>query len=688
MALSIQDYLDEMLQEVSRIAEASGNLINESFTGYVAELLIETGELRDYSHTPFTGQRGLAVDGYDSDPKDTDDVLTLVISDYVHSSPSGTLTRTDMDALFKRVTNFVAKSLDEDFRFELEPTSPVYELADLIAARWSYIEKIRVILVTNKLLSTRIDGRDHGVIEGKRVTYSVWDLGRFYQLETSGSGREELVIDLIEEFGDGLPAIDANLADSGYQSYLVVVPGPQLAAIYDRWRDRLLEQNVRVFLQARSSVNRGIRETIRQQPEMFFAYNNGLSATAESVDVRETHRGLQICAIRNLQIVNGAQTTASVHAARKTDPKQLERVSVQMKLSIIPPERSNEVVPKISEYANSQNTVSKADFFSNHPFHVQIENASRRIYAPSVDGTFRQSKWFYERARGQYLDTRGDLTGARRSQWDLEYPKAQLFTKTDLAKFDTVWRMLPHEVSKGAQKVFQNFAGYIEGEWERNEAGFNDQTFRDYIAKVIVFRSTERLVSKASWYEGGYRANIVAYGISKLAREIGKMGKSLDFDKIWRSQSISEGLAEALLSCSMAAQDIILNPVNVRNISEWAKRSECWDALRETRIDLPASLDQALIDKDKETERRGDGVKFGKIDLGINAQVRVMKAGPDYWNQVRDWGNEYRLLGGKDLGILKVATTSGKFPSEKQSVYLVDLVEKLGKEGFPFADKL
>src|SRR5690606_6851218 len=118
-------------------------------------------------------------------------------------------------------------------------------------------------------------------------------------------------------------------------------PGVQLAAIYERWGARLLEQNVRSFLQARGGVNRGIRNTIENEPEMFLAYNNGIAATAESIEVVEDGNAQQVTAIRNLQIVNGGQTTASIHAASRRGV-DLSRVFVQMKLSIVDPERADE----------------------------------------------------------------------------------------------------------------------------------------------------------------------------------------------------------------------------------------------------------------------------------------------------------------------------------------------------------
>ena len=218
------------------------------------------------------------------------------------------------------------------------------------------------------------------------MTFSVWDLTRLHRFASSGTGREDVLIDLEADFGGPLPALPAHLTEADYEAYLVVVPGAQLAAIYDRWGARLLEQNVRVFLQARGNVNKGIRNTLEYNSEMFFAYNNGITATAEAVEIGREGGGI---------VLTGLRTFRSSTAARPPHPfmRRAERrtsssnVFVQMKLSIVDPERAMEIVPKISEYANTQNRVSAADFFANHPFHIRLEEFSRRIFAPSPDGT-------------------------------------------------------------------------------------------------------------------------------------------------------------------------------------------------------------------------------------------------------------------------------------------------------------
>ena len=145
---------------------------------------------------------------------------------------------------------------------------------------------------------------------------------------------------------------------------------------------------------------------------------------------------------------------------------------------------------------------------------------SRRIHAPSPDGTFRESKWFYERARGQYADARAGLTAAQRRKFDIENPRRQLFTKTDLAKFVNVWEGRPHEVSLGAQKNFAAFAKRVlvrhwqtrpltdfnEGVVSRSDCqgdrlqGHRAAGFRPALVPGRVSRQHRRLCHRQDWH--------------------------------------------------------------------------------------------------------------------------------------------------------------------------------------------
>ena len=682
MPIDIAEYHEELFQEVHSRADAEGRFVEDAFFDVRTEPLIDAGELETADRVHHISPRGIRVDGYGGDPVNSDAVLSLIITDFSQSEEVATLTATNMNATFKRLSNFLDRSLDEAYRNSLEESAPVFGLADLIAGRWTSISRVRLFLVTNRVLSSRVDGRDAGQLRDIPITYSVWDLGRLYRFTTSGHEREDYMVNL-DEFGGPLLVLPAHMQQADYESYLAVFPGRQLARIYERWGARLLEQNVRVFLQARGNVNRGLRNTITNNPEMFFAYNNGIAATAESIETVESANGLLLTGMRNFQIVNGGQTTASIHAALRNKEADLDQVFVQMKLSIVNPDRALEIVPKISEYANTQNRVSAADFFSNHPFHIRMEGFSRRLYAPSKDGTFRQSKWFYERARGQYQDARGRLTQTERRRFDLEYPKPQMFTKTDLAKFLNVWRDKPDVVSKGAQKNFADFASSVGREWNRHSDGFNEVYYREAIAKAIVFRSVERLVTEQTWYQGGYRANVVAYAISKLAHDVAQRGGSINFERVWRAQGVSPGLRDALVVSAKAVHDVIVNPpAGMRNVTEWAKQQACWHRVMSLQVAWPESLETELISSAERDEVKRTAVKDQKMLNGIEAQTVVVQAGPALWSDVKVWGMSKGLLSPDDQGILDVAISiPDKVPSEKQSLRIIEILRRLRNEG-------
>ena len=682
MSINMGEFYQEFFQEVHGIADAEGQLVEDAFFDQMCSHLIDTGELETADRAYFSA-RGFQIDGYGGDPIETDNVLNLIISDFSPSTEITTLTQTEMDAIFKRSLNFLNKSLDPSFRDSLEETSPAFGIADLIGSRWNSIEKIRFFLISNRVLSSRIDGREAGEYDGKPVTYSVWDLGRLHRYVFSGMAREEVNIDLEKEFGQSLYALPAHLSNAGYHSYLVVVPGSLLASVYDRWGARLLEQNVRVFLQARGNVNKGIRNTIDNNPEMFFAYNNGITATAVDIKTQVTSDGLQIKQIKNLQIVNGGQTTASIHLAKRKNV-DLSKVFVQMKLSIVDPQIADDVVPKISEYANSQNRVNAADFFANHPYHVRMEEFSRRIYAPSPAGTFKESKWFYERARGQYNDARNKFNpkSSEQKKFDSDYPKRQLFTKTDLAKFINVWEGKPDTVSKGAQRNFADFAANIGKEWDKNPNYFNEMYYQHIVAKAIVFRKVEKLISEQEWYQGGYRANIVAYAIAKLGLETDGL---VNFNNIWRKQDITQNMSEALATISKAVHDVIIAPpTNMRNVTEWAKKQACWKRVQELRIDLPIRFKKELVTKDEKKADQKSAVKEQKMLNGIEAQAAVVNAGSNFWKEVKEWGEVKKVLTNKEISVLSVAERlPNSLPTEKQSVLLLKTLHSLNEEGCP-----
>jgi hypothetical protein len=682
----LEEYHQSLIADIRREADASGVLMVEAFFDRMTERLTEAGELevadRAYYQSGEGGKK-LRIDGYAGDPRNSEGVLGLIVCDFVDSDKIQTFGKGDVPPILNPLIRFLKKAKTEEFRDSLNEANPAFQVSDLIITTWSHVTKIKLILISNRQYIGRDDTVKLAEIGEVPITWSVWDLARFERFDRSGQAREDMVIDFAQDFGGPLPALKASQTGAALESYLLIVPGEQLAAIYDKWGARLLEANVRSFLQARAKTNKGIQKTIKDAPELFFPYNNGLSATADAVSCVRTDEGLAIASIGNLQIVNGAQTTGSIHAGLKSAKDQLPQVFVQMKLTVVPPDRSEDIVPKISEYANTQNKVNAADFFSNHPFHIRIEQFSRDIIFTAREGERHDTKWFYERSRGQFINARTRLTAAQQKKFDLEFPKAQLFSKTDLAKFEFSAAGQPHIVSRGAQKNFAEFAKDIGEAWSKSDMKYDELWYRRLIAKAIIFRKLESEVPKQSWYEGGYRANIVTYAMAKVFHDTNGEKQVLDLDAIWKRQAVPEALQHALMLAAAEAHHVITHPPSgVRNMSEWAKQQACWNGLKGRKLDYGSEFDGCLILTEiARTSEREQRKRNGEIE-GISVQSEVVNRGPGFWEALLARGVAERKLTPKDQQILKVcASMPRQLPSELQSKHAIGVLERMIEQG-------
>jgi AIPR protein len=681
----VEEYHQSLMADIRREADASGIFPVEAFFDLMTERLTAAGELdvadRAYYQSGEGAQR-LRIDGYAGDPRDSEGVLGLIICDFADSEDVQTFDKVNVPPILNPLIRFLKSALTEEFRDSLNEANPAFQISDLIITTWSQVTKVKLILVSNRQYTSRDDAVKLQAFEDVPVTWSVWDLAVFERFDVKG--KDEVEINLEAEFGGTVPALKGSQSGSALESYLMIIPGPQLAAIYDRWGEKLLEGNVRSFLQARAKTNKGIQKTIKDAPELFFPYNNGLSATADAVNCVQNENGLAIASISNLQIVNGAQTTGSVHAALKSSKEQLSQVFVQMKLTVVPPDRSEEIVPRISEFANTQNKVNEADFSSNHPFHVAMQDFSRSVIFTAREGERHDSKWFYERSRGQYINDRPKIRGASQSKFDIEYPKPQLFAKTDLAKFEFSATGQPHWVSRGAQKNFAEFAKAIREAWSKSSGTYGDLWYRRLISKAIVFRWLETQVPKQAWYEGGYRANIVTYAMAKVFHDANGEKQVLDLDTIWRRQSVPAALQHALLLAAAEAHDVITHPpTGVRNMSEWAKQQACWNGMKGRTLNYDEDFESCLtLVKTVRTDERDEKAKKA-IEDGINAQSEVVTFGADFWKEVLAWGRDRKRLTPKDQQILEVCVSMPRrVPSDLQSRHALGVLGRMRDLGF------
>tara|TARA_Y100000814_G_scaffold75928_1_gene47678 strand:- start:2199 stop:4364 length:2166 start_codon:yes stop_codon:yes gene_type:complete len=715
LEVTSQEYYEEFLAEI-RVDVGHGEWEENSFFEKYCNLLLDSGSLSEAQRSIFNGQwknRQVRVDGYEDDPIATNGILTLIVCDYTGtiSSEIEIMNRDEMVRIFSRCERFITNSLDYNFRDDLEANadfSPVF-LAEMINSDWEYISAFRIVLLTDKTLSIRGNyensfvKNDSGTI--KEVIREVWDFERYKNDVLDGSkGFEPIIIDFIEETGNSIPILSVNTGNSEeYKSYVGIISGEQLAAIYGRYQNRLLEQNVRVFLQATGNVNRGILATLQHNPGMFFAYNNGITCTADEIIVEND----QIKSITNFQIVNGGQTTASIHRA-KSDIKinaDLSKVFVQMKLSIISKSVTDDgkvrMVSDISRFANTQNKVNASDFFSNHPYHQQLEKLSRETRAPLLAGTTTPTKWYYERVRGQWKDEKSKCrTDAEKTRFENEFPSLRSKSKTgriqkidkgDVARFINIWDQLPHTVSKGKEDNFKSFAADMaKTDWEKIKDNYNNQYFTDLIAKAIIYQDVDQLVVDQNWGVGVYKAPIVTYSMAKLAYDIenGVFGKnkSFNFDIVWQAQKIDNELKMCFEKIIIPLNDLLNDPPEGMplNASTWAKRESLWNYVKLMNIEWPESINKFLISaedaKKIQTEARKDQRNFKS---GYDAQTTVINAGEKFWTDVYSWGTEWKHLSENEILLFNKYFSDG-FLEDFRSKQLLACLERLQKEGCSF----
>jgi len=670
----LDEFAIHLQQEIISNADIEGSesLRADAFTQYIIDELIEAGELED-GITCYHAARGIEVSGYNLD---SDGTLNLFTTIYTQLVPPETVGKGDVEIGFRRLNRFLQRALDRYYTV-LEEASPIFDMAEHIFECRRDIIRVRLYLFTDGL--TTVDTIPDAVLNELQISYHVWDLRRLYRYVSSGKHNEPIHIDFIEQFSMPLPCLQRSDVAADYSSYLTIVPGDILNSLYASYGSRLLELNVRSYLQAKGKINQGIRRTILEQPERFLAYNNGISATASNIElVHLPGGGLGIKSLSDLQIVNGGQTIASIFYAARKDKADVSRLSVQAKISVVIPDDIANLVPLISRYANSQNKVSEADFSANEPFHVKLEALSRSIWAPAADGTQRQTRWFYERARGQYQDAIArEGTPGRQRQFKETHPTTQKFTKTDLAKFEMTWEQLPPIVSQGAQKCFTQFTLRLQ---KRGNFEVDQTYFHHLVAKAILFRQAEKIVAMQKF--GGYRANVVTYTLAYICH---RTAGCIDLDRIWQQQSIGKGLSSTIESVSRQVHEVIISPPGGKNVTEWCKRQECWTRVRDLMIDLPASLTDELLSVGRQGSARIDR---GNESLDHAEQQQIAQAAAvsaETWYQLSIWAKQTHNLQAWQRSLafsLGRIQQYGKKPSRKQAAQGLLILEEAYRLGF------
>jgi hypothetical protein len=666
-------FLSQLNQEIRSLAASDGLLFEEAATRYLTDLLADVDLASDVVYCTESRQAGniaYRINAFALSENDENLDLFVVQADDEAGEVPPVLHTADLTRLSRLPEQFLNRGIKGYLKTEIDQHSLAYELATKLHSNDYQPVRVRIFVLTNRLLGARVQGiEERRTDQGVLLQFYVWDLERFYRASTGGYTREPIEINF-DDFGGPLPCLPMPVQNDVYQSYLAILPGNILADLYEKYGTRLLEQNVRSFLQFGGKINQGIRDTIREVPHRFLAYNNGLTATASEVETTSLPQGgCMIKSIRSLQIVNGGQTTASIFQTRRTYDASLDQVFVQMKLTVM--RHADEMavmVPLISRFANRQNAVSSADLSANNEFNIELERISRTTLAPAPAGSQVMTRWFFERARGQYkVELARRLTKAGRTAFERENPKNQLLTKESVAKFSLTWdgfprsaanigqkpEGCPHIVANGAQKLYEAFTRRRE-KLPKTEQLPDKTWFQDMVAQAVLFQSAEKLYDNLFGRGGGYRALVVPYALSWLRHLM--QDRPFNLTRIWRQHSdpsfkapirVSMPLQQAISAALQAASEYLIATSPPRTPREWATREACWIQL--LTVPVPAALRKA-IDAVPATERATVVSRLRQTPAELEAEEQRAKAaalvslGATAWEVISQWNQENNLL--------------------------------------------
>lgn len=688
--MDFEEYRDFFIKEINNDA-LTGNIHPvDAFINEIGDMMINDFNLvNDLILCNYEYKNGnkafksMKIDAYSVDV--VTNSVNLLMADY-NDSEITSITNEIKNNYSQLLLNFFENVLKGFFKNTEQ--SAVYTQASFdILSNIKSINKINLFIISTNKISERVKDLilEPFIFQGTayKVKLDVIDFNRIYKAKAESLEKEDIVFST-EKYGlKGIPCIKAQLGTETYDSYLAVIPGEFLADIYDEFGARLLESNVRSFLSFRGSINKGIRGTILNQRDKFFTYNNGISATAKNIECKYFEgEGLLITSFTGFQIINGGQTTASLASTRIKDGASLKGIFVQMKLTVVR-EDDPEFVRNIAKFANSQNKVTSADLNSNHPYYIRIEDFSRKIFAPAVNGNPYQELWFFERARGQYEQPMIKMTTKKqRDDYQKIRPKDKKITKTDLAKFVNSANMQPYYVSWGADVNSTKFQEQIEKLWEKDNSIYNEYYYKELIGMAILYKSLEKIISKQDWYieNRAYRPQLVTYTFSKFVYEVEKKKLNVDYKGIWDKQSIPESMEEELAKISKLAFETIYGEREISNISTYCKSKTCWERLKDKPYNFNPEKCECLITNEDKEINKTRSKKEQRNDTQLNYSMEIFKKGESYWSSLIERGSNQKNLDRFEIELLEEAKKSirtGRLVSNKQASYIFKIVEKL-----------
>ncbi len=671
--MDIKEFAQEFIENVKMSVEMTGSDYDQELATSILEYMEDNGEVNAPEICSFQKTR-TRITAYDyNDEAESLDLFYLVKAETI----LGKVNNNKVEQGFNYLMAFYREAMNGQLfkNQKLAPSDEIVEVAKLVQSTKGQIKQLRIYVISDGLTDPSVvpaaveSDNEEYVIE-----YNVWDMQRVYQQHNIRAGKEKVEIDFPTTYNTELQCLKMSEQNLFVDAYLAIIPGITLAKIYKQYQQVLLEKNVRTFLQFKGKVNKEIRKTLREKPDMFFSYNNGISTTASEIETKEIDGMLYITRLYDWQIVNGGQTTASIAASLTDKDVDLSKVFVPMKISVIrDAEHDDEIIRSISTSANSQTAIKNSDFSANDPYLVDLEKFSRSEWVPNGNNK-PFCKWYFERTRGQYLDQLAQLSGFNEKSFKIEYPKNQKITKTDIAKYEVLWKQRPYDVCKGAEKNYMLFVIDIK----REKPTITPQYFKNVIAKCILFDTIDKIVKSKNL--GGYKANMNAYLMAAIS--VLSSG-SLDLTYIWEHQSVQkEVLSKVEELVPIVWEHLTNSAVGVSqssNVGEWTKKPECWNKLK-LKLGELEKFDDDLMQPDT----NDDGSYLNETQQSRIQEAEAIE--PNYWFGLANWAKSRNLLtpierkAAFNFGTMK--SRNRGITSLKQALFALKIVEKAKELGF------
>ncbi len=708
MERALENYIEELKSDIaSRVySEGEGASFEDKFTEYCIEVLESIGKsegARVLSYINPNSQGGIdwKINGFclkdfakDENKKEYYETLDLFITFYKNEYDYN-ITKDDYTKSLNQIKRFINSALKRHIDYIDKSNTELYHLIETIGKQGKDFDRINVYFLINGFSN---HDKEKIEIADADVFVHTWDIARLFKINESNSVHEPIEIEFenFTENGKGLQCLQVPGIDEMYDCYLAIVPGEILAKLYKEFSNELLESNVRAFLGQAGKFNKGIRKTIIEKPQMFLPYNNGITATAESVETKLVDNQLVITRLYDFQIVNGGQTTASLyHTQKKFKDADLSKIFVQMKLTVIKDkDQKNIEVPNISRFANSQNKVSELDLSSNNPYFVQIENLSRKKYVINPENKNQSRLWFFERANGQYRETLNKQTPAQQKKFKEQNPSTLKFLKSDVAKYINGWELEPHFVAQGSQKNFIHYTKKITVLVSKNKLP-GENFYRKLIANAILFKTIDQLFGRKNVNAIGdtsLKALSVAYTVSYFHY---LTNNRIDLWKIYEEQKIDDVLSSHLSKLLVFVYNHIITEASGSLISEYAKRATSWEKLKNTVYSEDLVLNGYLISEEEKIQRENEKeIDTNNIEDSVFVISEIQKMGLKFWDGFRiyidtnkpdgfDWSIAFdlvsRLNKNQNLTVREIIFGKKVLDYIQENSALIDAVKALSK---------